>query len=337
MGTNKTPYDAFLILSFGGPEGMADVMPFLENVTRGKRIPEERKQEVVNHYKHFNGVSPINGQNRELVRKLEVCFRNRGLNLPIYWGNRNWHPYLIDTLKDMQENGVRRAIVYVTSAFGSYSGCRQYLENIQDARARLGPSAPSIDKLRSFFNHPRFIEACESRLREALQPIPASERNTVQLIFTAHSIPKKMADKSQYVNQLNEVCSMIGQKLGMPNWKLAYQSRSGPPTVPWLEPDIGDCLSQVKAENMDRVLVFPLGFMSDHVEVLFDLDVELRRKVESLGLQYVRASTVGNHSSIVEMIHDLVCERINTAAEPSWIGVLGPSPNQCSPECCILD
>ena len=262
-------FDALLVLSFGGPEKPDDVIPFLENVLRGRNVPRERMLAVAEHYYHFGGKSPINDQNRALIAALEIELASHGPRLPIYWGNRNWHPMLADTLRQMKADGVRRALGFVTSIFSSYSGCRQYLEDIQRAQAEVD-GAPEIQKLRSFYNHPLFIDAQADRVRETLGGRQAS------IIFTAHSVPMSMADTSDYQKQLQESCRLVAERLGCSDWKLVYQSRSGPPSQPWLEPDIADTLRALDPGS--DVVVVPIGFISDHMEVIYDLDIEAQAR-----------------------------------------------------------
>ena len=285
-------YDALLIVSFGGPEQREDVIPFLENVLRGRNVPHERMIAVAEHYYHFGGRSPINDQNRALIAQLKPAIK-----LPIYWGNRNWHPMLADTVRQMREDGIKRAVAFVTSAFGSYSGCRQYIENIQRARAEVGEGAPEIVKIPPFSTHRKFLSAMIDRVRTALSDLPHG-----RLIFTAHSVPTAMADSSPYVAELNAACAAVTTAVGRSEWKLVYQSRSGPPTQPWLEPDIGDYLREIRS---DAVIV-PIGFLSDHMEVLYDLDTEARAICDQHGVKMVRAGTAGTHPAIIEMIAELV-------------------------------
>src|SRR5579863_260031 len=252
-------YDAVLVLSFGGPEKPEDVIPFLANVLRGRNVPRERMLEVAEHYYHFGGKSPINDQNRALIAGLESELVRNGPHMPVYWGNRNWHPFLADTLRQMQTDGIKRGLAFVTSVFSSYSGCRQYLEDIEKARAELGPDAPRVDKLRSFYNHPLFIEAQSEEVRAALAQLPTDRRAAAHVIFTAHSVPVAMAESSDYQKQLNESCRLVSERLGLSAWRLVYQSRSGPPNQPWLEPDIADVLREVNP-GADVVIV-PIGFI----------------------------------------------------------------------------
>jgi ferrochelatase len=331
MSETKPDYDALMIVSFGGPEGMGDVIPFLNNVLRGKNVSEARKLEVARHYKIFQGVSPINGHNRELKRLLETEIAKRGLDLPVYWGNRNWKPMLDDTLAEMKKNGIQNALGYFTSAYSSYSGCRQYRENIEAARKIVGQGAPEVHKLRAFYDHPLFIESVIERIRNTFSG--AFDSQKVSLVFTAHSIPVEMAKTSKYVEQLQEACALVAGELGTENWQLAYQSRSGPPHVPWLEPDICDCLEKLKAKGIEDVVVSPIGFVSDHMEVLFDLDVEAKEKAQDLGLVFHRAPTPGCDERIVHMILELVSER-REGAEKRVLGKYGPVPDICPPDCC---
>jgi ferrochelatase len=285
-------FDALLIVSFGGPEKHDDVIPFLENVLRGRNVPRERLLEVAEHYYHFGGRSPINNQNQELIAALR-----KTVTIPIYWGNRNWHPMLADTVRQMRADGIRRAIAFATSAFGSYSGCRQYLENIEAARAAVGEDAPEILKIRPFSKHPLFIEAVADRVRAAIHQLPGAP-----VIFTAHSIPLSMAAVSPYVEELESACARVADAVGAKDWKLVYQSRSGPPQQPWLEPDVCAYMRELRSD----VIVAPIGFLSDHMEVIYDLDVEAQRIANELGIRMVRAGTVGTHSSLIAMIAELI-------------------------------
>jgi ferrochelatase len=327
-------YDAFLLVSFGGPERREDVMPFLENVLRGRHVPRERMLEVAEHYYHFGGVSPINAQNRALLTAVEQEFQAAGLRLPVYSGNRNWNPFLPDTLAQMRADGVQRAIAFFTSAFSSYSGCRQYRENIAAAQAAVGPAAPQIDKLRVFYNHPGFIEPMIERTREALDQVPADSRSRVPLLFTAHSIPLAMAQNCDYEKQFRESSRLVAEALGHANWRLVYQSRSGPPSQPWLGPDIGDALAEL-AGATSHVVVVPIGFISDHMEVLYDLDEEAHQKASALGMTLVRAKTVGTHPRFVQMIRELVEERLTDNPHRLALGAYGPSHDICPDDCCL--
>jgi protoporphyrin/coproporphyrin ferrochelatase len=334
IAMEHAPYDALVVVSFGGPEGRDDVMPFLENVTRGRAVPRERLLEVAEHYFRFGGVSPINAQNRALLDALRAELGARGPALPIYWGNRNWHPFLAETLRRMAADGVRRALAFVTSAFASYSSCRQYLEDIARARAEVGAETPVVDKLRLFWNHPGFIEPMVERVEAALDTLPAASRAGAHLAFTAHSIPLAMAETSAYQAQLEAACALVAERLATPRpWRLVYQSRSGPPTVPWLGPDIGEHLAALRAESATDVVVAPIGFVSDHLEVRWDLDREAAARARDLGLGFVRAETVGLHPRFVAMIRELVLER-TVGAPRRALGAHGPAPDNCPAECC---
>jgi ferrochelatase len=327
-------YDAILLISFGGPERRDDVMPFLENVTRGRNIPRERLLEVAEHYYHFGGRSPINDQCRELMAVLRRELDDHGIRLPIYWGNRNWDPFLADALRQMRNDGVKRALGLVTSAYSSYSGCRQYRENVLAAQAEVGEGAPAVDKLRVFYNHPGFIEASIMRVREALVQWPESERESVRFVATAHSIPWSMAQTSDYEKQLRETARLVAQPSGFAQWDLVYQSRSGPPSQPWLEPDILDYLKNLHATGVRDVLVAPIGFISDHLEVLYDLDVEAQALAGELGMRMVRAATVGTHSVFIRMLRQLIAERLSPPEERLAIGQFGPNHDVCPLDCC---
>ncbi len=330
------PYDALLLVSFGGPEGPDEVMPFLENVLRGKPVPRERMLEVAEHYQHFGGVSPINEQNRRLVSAIEQELAAHGPKLPVYWGNRNWHPLLTDTLRQMQADGVRRALGFVTSAFSSYSGCRQYREDIARAQQEVGAGAPEVDKLRVFFNHPGFIEPMTESVRACVDRVPAGDRDRITTLFTAHSIPLSMATNCRYEAQIAEACRLVAQGAGLPRWELVYQSRSGGPQQPWLEPDVCDRIEQLHAAGeLKHLVLVPIGFISDHIEVLYDLDSEARELCDELGVPMQRAATVGIHPRFVKMIRELVVERISGAAERPALGRLGASHDVCPTDCCL--
>lgn len=329
-------YDALLVLSFGGPEGEADVIPFLENVTRGRNVPRERLLEVAEHYLHFGGVSPINGQNRALIAALEAELAAHGPQLPIYFGNRNWHPFVTDTIRRMRADGIGRALVFVTSAFSSWSGCRQYREDVIRALETLGgDEGPEFDKIRVFYNHPGFIAAMTDRVGQALARFPEARRAGVELIFTAHSIPLAMARGCAYEAQLNEACRLVAERAGIASWQLAYQSRSGPPSVPWLEPDILDALDARHDAGRDDVIVVPIGFLSDHMEVLFDLDEEAAERAAALGMTMVRAGTAGTHPALVAMIRELIQERQTVDPVRRALGTRGPNHDICPVTCCL--
>jgi ferrochelatase len=329
-------YDAILWVSFGGPEKEDDVIPFLENVLRGKNVPRERMLAVAEHYYHFSGRSPINQQNRELIRALETELAAHGPHLPVYWGNRNWHPLLTQTVARMKADGVKRALAFATSAYSSYSSCRQYLENIANARAAVGEGAPVIDKIRPFYNHPGYIAAMTEQVQQALAQIPAERRSAAHIVYTAHSIPLRMADNCQYAEQLLEASGLVSAALGRSGDPLVYQSRSGPPTQPWLGPDILEHLRTVKNDGHARdVVIVPIGFVSDHMEVLYDLDTEARQLCEELGLNMVRAAAVGSNPGFARMVRELIVERVEeNSARPS-LGTLGPWPDACPAGCCL--
>jgi ferrochelatase len=325
-------YDAFLLVSFGGPEGPDDVMPFLRNVTRGRGVPEERLAVVAEHYHAFGGVSPINQQCRDLLTAVRADFAASGLSLPVYWGNRNWAPYLADTVRAMAADGVQRAVAFVTSAYSSYSSCRQYLDDIEQARAAVGPDAPRIDKIGRFFNHPGFIEPFADHARAALDSLPGDVREDAHLVFTAHSIPDAMAEASgpsggrRYVAELTEASRLIAERLGGAHpWTLAYQSRSGPPSQPWLEPDVREHLAELAKSGTLAVVVVPVGFVTDHMEVRHDLDIEAAHAADALGLAFARAATPGADPRFASMITGLVRERLAP----------GPGPGDtCPAGCC---
>jgi ferrochelatase len=328
-------YDALLLVSFGGPEGPDDVLPFLENVVRGRGVPRERLLAVAEHYQRFGGASPINAQNRALLAALRSV-----LDLPVYWGNRNWHPYLADAVRQMTEDGSRHALAFVTSAYTSYSGCRQYQEDIERARAETGPRAPRIDKLRHFFNHPGFVEPNAEAVRAALASLPAGRRAAARLVYTAHSIPVSMNASSGpdrngwYARQVSEAARLVTDAVEPGRaFDVVWQSRSGPPQVPWLEPDVNDHLATLAAQGVPAVVVSPVGFVSDHVEVAWDLDVEARQTAEKLGVAYARAATVGVHPRFVAMIAELVAER-RTGAARLALGPDGPAHDVCPVGCC---
>jgi protoporphyrin/coproporphyrin ferrochelatase len=329
-------YDAILIVSFGGPEGPDDVIPFLENVLRGRNVQRERLLAVVEHYEHFGGVSPINAQNRALIKALQDELEQHGHKLPVYLGNRNWRPFLADTLRQMRDDGVRRALGFFTSAFSSYSGCRQYLENIAVAQTEIGSAAPQVDKLRAYFNHPGFIETMIERVTEALEKIPSTEnrREAIHLVFTAHSIPTAMAKNCRYEAQLLDACRSVAAGAKCSEWRLVYQSRSGSPSHPWLEPDVNDYLRELAAKNVRDVVIVPIGFISDHIEVLYDLDLEAKNTAQEIGINMVRAGTVGVHPRFVQMIRELIVERTTASPDRPAVGKLGPSHDVCPADCC---
>ena len=302
-------YDALLLVSFGGPEKREDVIPFLENVLRGRNVPKERLLAVAEHYYHFDGRSPINDQCRDLISALE----SHGVGLPIYWGNRNWHPMLGDTVTKIRDDGVRRALAIATSAFGSYSGCRQYREDIEAARAAV-PGAPEIDKLPPFWSHAGFIDAMTDRVGDALTKLPGAD-----VVYTAHSIPVSMAQSSPYETQLREASRRVNERLGLGAPTLVYQSRSGPPSQPWLEPDISNYIRRTESK---RLVVTPIGFLSDHMEVIYDLGFEAAALAKERGIEFVRAGTAGTHPLFVDGLIGLVRDAMSN-------GVI-----HCAPDCC---
>lgn len=336
-------YDAFLLVSFGGPEGRADVLPFLENVTAGRGVPRERLEHVAEHYYLFGGVSPINQQNRDLITAIEKDFAARDVRLPVYWGNRNWDPYLADTMARLAADGVHRVLALLTSAYSSFSSCRQYLDNIEAARERVGAGAPQVDKIRQYYNHPGFVGAFADAAARAVRELPEGTGGAFDLIFTAHSIPVGMATASgppgapgAYQAQLAEVAALVADRIGYRRpWFQAYSSRSGPPSQPWLEPDINDLLGQRAAAGSRAAVVVPIGFVSDHMEVKFDLDVEAAQTANRLGLAFVRAATPGTDPQFVSMITDLVLERV-AGRPPAALGSFGPWHGSCPDGCCAL-
>jgi ferrochelatase len=331
----ETRFDALVVVSFGGPEGMDDVIPFLENVTRGRNVPRERLEEVAHHYELFGGVSPINAQNRALIDALAPELAGHGIDLPIYLGNRNWHPFLTETIREMRDDGVRRALAFFTTAFSSYSSCRQYRENIQAAQAEAGPDAPEVAKIRAFFNHPGFVAANVDHVTAAFETIPAERRERAHLVFTAHSIPEAMARRSRYEQQLAEAARLVAERVGATDHSVVYQSRSGPPQAAWLEPDVCDHVRSLAGRGVADVVLSPIGFLSDHVEILYDLDVEARTAAEEAGINLVRAATAGTHPALVAMIRELVSERLDPSTPRRSLGSLGPSHDVCLAGCCL--
>lgn len=328
-------FDAILLLSFGGPEGPEDVLPFLRNVTAGRNVPDERLAVVAEQYAQFGGRSPINDHCRELIAAIEAELSRSNIELPVYWGNRNWHPMLTDTVASMAADGIERALVFTTSAFGSYSGCRQYREDLERARNAVGPTAPELRKLRLFYNHPGFIEPMRDRVAAALAEVPAERRGGVRVIYTTHSLPVAMAEKCAYREQLGETCRLVWEGLEHADGQLAYQSRSGPPRQPWLEPDLADLLHELaKGGEVTDVVIVPIGFLYEHMEIVYDLDVEIAELCERLGLNMVRASVVGTDPRFVTMIRELIVERIEAEPTRLALGTHGPSHDVCPPDCC---
>lgn len=319
-------YDALCVLGFGGPEKPEDVLPFLHNVTAGRNVPDSRLAIVAEQYGIFGGRSPLNDQNRALIEALEEEFQEHEIKLPIYFGNRNWDPYLAATVEQMAEDGIRNALVFVTSAFSSYSGCRQYRQDMEAARAEVGGRAPNLHKLRLFYNHPGFLDAVEAQIRRV-------HVGGARLIFTAHSIPESMAAWCEYETQLREMAGILAARLDEP-WDLAFQSRSGPPHIPWLGPDINVHLQSLAESGTQEVTVVPLGFISDHMEVQYDLDLQAAETASSLSVGFQRAPTVGTHPLFIEAIRQLVQERLNNSPA-LWIGDDGPWPDPCPAGHCL--
>jgi ferrochelatase len=342
----ETPVDSFVLLSFGGPQGPDEVLPFLRNVTAGRGVPDERLAAVAEHYYHFGGVSPITAQNQALLAALAEEFARRGIDLPLYFGNRNWHPFLTDTARQLVADGRRHALVLATSATGSYSGCRQYREDLARAATEVerepGPAGAGLrfTKLRHYFDHPGFVAANADAVRRALAALPAGLRDEARLVFTAHSIPVSMNSTAGphgglYLAQHRETARLVAEAVrgAGAQFDLVWQSRSGPPQMPWLEPDVNDHLRTLAAAGAPAVLVAPTGFVSDHLEVLWDLDYEARETAAELGLPFVRAATAGTDPQFVAGLADLVEERL-TDRPPAHLGRLGVCGLHCPAGCC---
>lgn len=336
-------FDALLVLSFGGPEGPEQVMPFLRNVTAGRGIPDERLQEVAEHYYHFGGVSPINGLNRALIAEIQSQLASSGRDLPVYFGNRNWAPYLGDTLAQMRDDGVRRAAVFATSAWGGYSGCTQYTEDITRARDAV-PGAPDLVKLRQFFDHPLFVESFARAIADARASLPAELRDDARLVFSAHSIPLA-ADARHgpglYSRQVGYAARLVAAAAGYTDYHQVWQSRSGPPSVPWLEPDVAEHLSALAADGARAVIVCPIGFVCDHIEVVWDLDNELAAEAAEAGITLARTATPGASPQFGALVLDLLDEA-ETSRPASRAPGADPAPGYgvsvngapCHPDCC---
>ncbi len=323
-------FDALLLVSFGGPEGPDDVVPFLEHVLRGRPVGPERRREVADHYLAFGGVSPINAQNRGLLDALRDALARRQQDLPVYWGNRNWHPFLADAVRQMKSDGIRRAAAFVTSAYAGYSSCRQYLDDLDRARAGAGDGAPEIVKLRPYFNHPGFVTPFADGLRAAR----VEAGPTAPLLMSAHSIPCAAASTSDYDRQLTETARLVAEAAGEPpdRWSLVFQSRSGPPEQPWLGPDVNDALRNLPG-GPSATIVVPIGFVSDHLEVVYDLDRQAAATARARGIRLLRTATPGTDPRFVAMILDLM-EEAGGRRPPSWLGDLGPARFPCAGGCC---
>ncbi len=347
MSSGAAPYDALLLVSFGGPERPEDVVPFLRNVTAGRNVPDERLVEVGAHYQLFGGRSPINDQNRALLEAIRDDFGAAGLDLPVYWGNRNWDPYLTDALEQMKADGITRAVCLVTSAYSSYSGCRQYRENLAEAAAAV-PGAPRLDRLRAYFNHPGFIEPNVDATLTALAKLPAELRSVAHLVFVTHSIPEAMNAASgpmgqlysrQHASVMDEIGDRVREETGhrYPA-SLVYCSRSGPPAVPWLEPDVNDHLETLHSAGVRAVVVVPIGFVSDHMEVIYDLDTEAAATASRLGMTFERAATAGVDPRFVAMVRDLLLERAAVErgedVHRAAVGPVPPAWDVCAAGCC---
>ncbi|HEV2636928.1 MAG TPA: ferrochelatase [Actinocrinis sp.] len=343
--SSAAPYDALLFLSFGGPEGPDDVLPFLRNVTRGRGIPDERLAEVGAHYAEFGGVSPINGQCRALIAALEAQFAGHGLDLPVYWGNRNCKPFLADTVRELAADGRRRVLVFVTSAYSSYSGCRQYREDLAGAVAEAGPAAQGLefDRIRAYFDHPGFVGPMVRSTVRALAELDEPVRDAAELVFVTHSLPLVLAESSDYVAQHEAVMGLVAEGVAAATGTrhpaaLVYCSRSGPPSQPWLEPDVNDHLDARHAAGARAAVVVPIGFVSDHMEVVYDLDTQAAATARKLGLPFARAATVGVDGEFVAAILDLVLEQAaragGAAVRPAALSGLGVRPGRCVAGCC---
>ena len=332
-------YDAVVIVSFGGPEGPSEVEPFLANVTAGRNVGAERLAAVARQYQHFGGVSPLNAQCRRLCTALAGRLAAAGHDLTVYWGNRNWVPYLADTVAEMAAAGHRRALAVVTSAYSSYSGCRQYLDDIESARAGAGEGAPAIDKVRAYYDHPGFVSPFVDAVTAARGSLPEVLRPDAQLVFTAHSIPEAMAAGCDYERQLDETARLVATGAGFDSWTMAWQSRSGPASVPWLEPDVNECLEQLSRDHgVEAVVLAPIGFVTDHMEVMWDLDVVAAGTAAALGVRLARAVTPGTgpDDRFVAMWQELLAERLEPGTARRALGRLGVGPDACPAGCCPL-
>jgi ferrochelatase len=339
VDTPATKVDAVLLVGFGGPEGPDDVLPFMKNVTDGRGIPDERLVEVSQHYYDRGGISPIQEQCRELRAALEADLHGAGHDLRVYWGNRNWDPYLADTIAQMRDDGVRHAVAVLTSAYSSYSGCRQYREDVERARAVVGDDAPTFEKVRAYYNHPGFIGPQAGYIHDALATLSDDVRADARIVFTTHSIPHTMSRHSDYEAQTREACriameQLTGHTRGTHSWDLVYNSRSGPAFVPWLTPDINDHITALAAGDTPAVVVVPIGFISDHMEVIYDLDTEAAATAEAAGIEFARAATVGIDPAFVTGLRQLVEEHL-ADTPPLTLGTRGPNWTECPVDCCL--
>ena len=334
---NKT-YDALLLVSFGGPENIGEIKPFLERITEGKNIPSDRLEEIAQRYETVGGVSPLNANIRNIKKKLEIEIKSRDIDIPIFIGHRNVEPLIVNTVNEMKTSGVNRCLAWFSSPYSSYSSCRQYTENIENACSLISSNAPQIEQIRRHHDHPGLIEPAADCLRSAVENIPCEKRSEVVLLFSAHSLPMSMAETCRYEAEINEAALLVANKVD-PDKRLrreiVWQSRSGPPSIPWLEPDINDKLEQLASEGVKAVAISPIGFPIENFEILWDLDFEASSKASSLGMSFSRADTVNNDSRFISMIADLLCERISkpTLATAN-LGTLSISPEKCKKDCC---
>ncbi len=304
-------YDAVLLIAFGGPEKMDDVRPFLANVLRGRPVPPARLREVIRHYEVFGGRSPLNEITFRQAEAVRRSLAQEGQPLPVYVGMRNWHPYIAETLEQMGRGGVKNAVGFILSAQQSEAGWARYKTNVAEARERVGSLAPQVSFTSGWHNHPLFIQAVADLTKQAFSSLPAARRGTAPLVYTAHSVPTSMPSSREYVRQVEEGARLVAEYIGHENWSVAYQSRSGPPQVPWLEPDIGEVIKALAAQGARDAVVVPIGFVCDHIEVLYDLDIEAKKIAERNGLNMVRARTVNAHPHFIQMIAEVVRATLN--------------------------
>ncbi|MFL3011406.1 MAG: ferrochelatase [Acidimicrobiales bacterium] len=331
-------YDALLLVSFGGPESIDEIKPFLERITEGKNIPSDRLEEIAQRYKTVGGVSPLNANIRNIKKNLEIEIKDRDIDIPIFIGHRNVEPLIVNTVNEMKESGVARCLAWLSSPYSSYSSCRQYTENVENACSQVGIDAPQVEQIRRHHDHPGLIEPAADCLRLAIEDIPDERRNEVALLFSAHSLPMSMAQTCRYEAEINEAALLVANKVDPDKClrrEVVWQSRSGPPSVPWLEPDINDKLEQLASEGVKAVAVSPIGFPVENFEILWDLDLEASNTASSLDMSFSRAETVNNDPRFISMIADLLCERTSrpTLAAAS-LGALNTSPEKCEKDCC---